>query len=85
MQIQGELQRSGGAGSEKRLGMLRTAAGIWTGEGVLSLWKGLPPALYRHVIYSGLRMLLYEHLRDDILGKNPDGSFPVYKVSVFCL
>jgi solute carrier family 25 uncoupling protein 27 len=33
-------------------------------EGVLSLWKGLKPALLRQFLYSGLRMGMYEPIRN---------------------
>lgn len=78
MQIAGELQKA--AVTKERQGMLRTGIGIIQNEGVTGIFKGLSPALYRHVIYSGIRMALYEKLRDDIFGKEPDGSYPVYKV-----
>jgi solute carrier family 25 uncoupling protein 27 len=81
MQIQGELQARDAAGTPAvRRGMFLTAKGIIRDEGLFRLWSGLPPALYRHMIYSGIRMGLYEKLRDDVLGKNPDGTFPIYKV-----
>lgn len=74
-----EIPHQGGP-VEVRLGMIRTAVGVVSQEGILSLWTGLSPALGRHLIYSGIRMGLYEKLRDDVLGRNPDGSFPIYKV-----
>lgn len=33
--------------------MLTTAVGVIQEEGLLKLWTGITPALYRHVIYSG--------------------------------
>ena len=85
MQIQGELlaeqdKVAGRTSTAQRTGMLRTALGICKDEGVIHLWNGILPALYRHIIYSGIRMALYEKIRDDIVGKNADGSFPVWKV-----
>ena len=59
-------------------GMIKTAIGIAQEEGVLNLWQGITPAIYRHVVYSGIRIVAYERLRDDVAGKDPDGYFPVW-------
>lgn len=61
-------------------GMMKTAFGIVTEEGPDKLWRGVTPALYRHVIYSGIRIVVYEKIRDDILKKDEDGSFPLWCV-----
>jgi len=82
MQIAGELRKVSVDALKERQGMLKTGLGIIQNEGVLGLWRGLSPALYRHVIYSGIRMALYEKLRDDIFGKDPDGSYPIYKAAL---
>jgi solute carrier family 25 uncoupling protein 27 len=58
--------------------MLQTALGIAKEEGLLKLWQGITPAIYRHVIYSGIRIVSYETLRDKVLKKEPDGFFPVW-------
>ncbi|CAG2176032.1 unnamed protein product, partial [Oppiella nova] len=63
-------------------GMAGTALGIVKEEGFLRLWQGLSPAIYRHVVYSGVRMTLYEYIREELLGKNPDGTIPVWKAIV---
>lgn len=76
LQIQGELSTNGKP-TEYR-GMLKTAVGIVKEEGTLKLWQGVPSALYRHVIYSGIRIVSYETMRDQILLKNEDGSFPIW-------
>ncbi|XP_068793100.1 mitochondrial uncoupling protein 4 isoform X2 [Struthio camelus] len=62
--------------------MLRTAVGIVQEEGLLKLWQGATPALYRHIVYSGVRIVAYEHLRDSVLGRAEDGSFPFWKAVV---
>ncbi|MCJ8735160.1 hypothetical protein PDJAM_G00243700 [Pangasius djambal] len=85
LQIQGEyapekLSKSGTANTVYR-GMLSTAVGIVREEGPLKLWQGATPAIYRHIVYSGGRMLAYEQLRDFVLGKSEDGSFPLWKAA----
>ncbi|XP_061846103.1 mitochondrial uncoupling protein 4 [Colius striatus] len=62
--------------------MLRTAVGIVQEEGLWSLWQGATPAVYRHIVYSGVRMVAYEHLRDSVLGRAEDESFPLWKAVV---
>ncbi|XP_036406313.1 mitochondrial uncoupling protein 4 [Megalops cyprinoides] len=85
LQIQGEgaLRSHGSAGSGQAAyrGMLRTAVGIVREEGPLKLWQGATPAIYRHIVYSGVRMVAYEQLRD-LLGRNEDASFPLWKAVV---
>ncbi|XP_017324406.1 mitochondrial uncoupling protein 4 isoform X1 [Ictalurus punctatus] len=85
LQIQGEyapekLSKSGTVNTVYR-GMLSTAVGIVREEGPLKLWQGATPAIYRHIVYSGGRMLAYEQLRDFVLGKSEDGSFPLWKAA----
>ncbi|XP_074845110.1 mitochondrial uncoupling protein 4 isoform X3 [Carettochelys insculpta] len=86
LQIQGEaaVHRYEAAARRAVLyrGMLRTAAGIVQEEGLLKLWQGATPAVYRHIVYTGVRMVTYEHLRDSVLDRAEDKSFPLWK-SVF--
>ncbi|XP_074647924.1 mitochondrial uncoupling protein 4-like [Tubulanus polymorphus] len=79
LQVQGELYAKQHG---PHRGMVDTALGIVREEGTLRLWQGVTPAIYRHIVYTGCRMAFYEVLRDDILGKKPDGSFPVWKAIV---
>ncbi|KAG8445758.1 hypothetical protein GDO86_010519 [Hymenochirus boettgeri] len=82
LQIQGEAalkQRGDGGAAVPYRGMMRTAAGIVKEEGLFKLWQGATPAIYRHIVYSGVRMVAYEHLRDSTLGKRDDDSFPFWK------
>merc|ERR1719373_1031932 len=76
LQIQGEM-RSGGHKIKYR-GMIQTALGIAKEEGLLHLWRGILPALYRHAIYTGFRMSAYEEIRNR-LTKNDKNGFPVWK------
>ncbi|NXB43386.1 UCP4 protein, partial [Leucopsar rothschildi] len=83
LQIQGEaaLRRDGAAAGQAvpYRGMLRTAVGIAQEEGVRKLWQGATPAVYRHIVYTGVRMVTYEHLRDSVLGRAEGESFPLWK------
>ncbi|XP_013401460.2 mitochondrial uncoupling protein 4 [Lingula anatina] len=63
-------------------GMLKTAVGIVREEGLPKLWQGVTPALYRHVVYTGARMGCYEYLRENVLKKDKDGSFPLWKAVI---
>ncbi|XP_012874498.1 PREDICTED: mitochondrial uncoupling protein 4 isoform X1 [Dipodomys ordii] len=60
-------------------GMVLTALGIIQEEGFLKLWQGVTPAIYRHVVYSGGRMVTYEHLREVVFGKSEDKHYPLWK------
>ncbi|XP_056621271.1 mitochondrial uncoupling protein 4 isoform X1 [Triplophysa dalaica] len=86
LQIQGEggTQQNGGSRhtQPKYRGMLSTAVGIVREEGPFKLWQGVTPAIYRHIVYSGGRMLAYEQLRESVLGRSEDGSFPFWKAVI---
>uniref|UniRef100_A0AAR2KXP4 Mitochondrial uncoupling protein 4 n=1 Tax=Pygocentrus nattereri TaxID=42514 RepID=A0AAR2KXP4_PYGNA len=86
LQVQGEagLREHGKPGPARTVyrGMLSTAVGIVREEGPLKLWQGATPAVYRHIVYSGGRMVAYEQLRESVLGKSEDGSFSVWKAAV---
>ncbi|KAL0279389.1 UNVERIFIED_CONTAM: hypothetical protein PYX00_000963 [Menopon gallinae] len=79
LQIQGEKAGLGNIKNVQRRGMLNTAIGIIREEGVLKLWTGITPALYRHVIYSGVRIVSYENIRDKLLQGDPEKKFPLWK------
>ncbi|XP_068867855.1 mitochondrial uncoupling protein 4 isoform X2 [Aphelocoma coerulescens] len=82
LQIQGEaaVRRDGAVAGPAvpYRGMLRTAAGIAQEEGLRKLWQGATPAVYRHIVYTGVRMVTYEHLRDSVLGRVEAESFPLW-------
>lgn len=85
LQIQGEnalkVQISCTALPEQR-GMVKTALGIVQDEGPSKLWQGVTPAVYRHIVYTGCRMASYEQMRNKVLKREPDGSFPVWKAVI---
>ena len=61
LQMQGEGVRALGEGRYR--GTVRTLLGVVREEGVTRLWQGVTPGMARHVVYSGLRMNLYDLLR----------------------
>lgn len=81
LQIQGEGNVQGQMAVHKK-GMVGTALGIVREEGATKIFQGLTPALYRHIVYTGCRMSFYEIIREKILKKNADGSFPIWKSSL---
>ena len=64
MQLQGEI--AAGDAPFRYRGMIGTALGIIKEEGFLMLWRGILPALYRHAIYTGIRMTSYEEIRNNL-------------------
>ncbi|XP_068208971.1 mitochondrial uncoupling protein 4 isoform X1 [Palaemon carinicauda] len=84
LQIQGEKGLNGNMIVSKRpyRGLAGTGVGIIQEEGFLKLWQGITPAVYRHLIYSGTRMVLYEKVRDHLFTTRPDGTRPVWQAIV---
>lgn len=41
------------------------------------------PTFNIFAVYTGCRMAFYEWIRENVLGKNPDGSFPVWYGSFY--
>ncbi|KNC27016.1 hypothetical protein FF38_02327 [Lucilia cuprina] len=95
LQIQGEAAATthhaigGGKNAAKPQvqyrGMFATAVGIAREEGTLKLWQGVTPALYRHIVYSGVRICTYDFMRKE-MAKSENGSnipLPLYK-SALC-
>merc|ERR1711892_405002 len=78
LQIQVEIATAGGSNKAQYRGMFKTAMGIAKEEGLLHLWRGMLPALYRHAIYTGFRMSAYEEIRNR-LSKNDKNGFSLWK------
>jgi solute carrier family 25 uncoupling protein 27 len=57
--------------------MLATATGIVKEEGLFKLFQGLSPALYRHLVYSGVRIGTYDYLRKEF--SNETGTLTLWK------
>ena len=77
LQIQGEQSGRGHKGA--RRGMVGVGLGVIREEGFFKLWRGLTPAVVRHLFYTSLRVSSYEYLRENVLKKNADGHFPLHK------
>ncbi|XP_042210184.1 mitochondrial uncoupling protein 4-like isoform X4 [Homarus americanus] len=83
LQIQGEKGLNGnGIHHQPYRGLASTGVGIIREEGMLRLWQGVTPAVYRHLIYSGTRMVLYEKVRDHLFTRRADGTRPVWQAIV---
>lgn len=55
--------------------MLRTAFHIIRDEGILAIYQGLPAALLRHIVYTGIRLNIYEQIRELFgAGKNAQNN-----------
>ncbi|EFJ53324.1 hypothetical protein VOLCADRAFT_79001 [Volvox carteri f. nagariensis] len=66
------------SGSNKYKGMLGTVLTIAREEGPASLWKGLEPGLHRQCLFGGLRIGLYEPVRNLYVGKDFKGDPPLH-------
>ncbi|VDN51485.1 unnamed protein product [Dracunculus medinensis] len=62
--------------SKSARGMFRVAYNIIRQESLTSLWRGVTPAIYRHYVYTGIRMGCYEIIRDKLFDKEKDVIFP---------
>lgn len=60
---------------DSSVGFLGTLSAILSNEGGGALFKGLKPALLRQALYQGIKMFLYEPLRDAVLAATtPEGE-----------
>nr|CAD7266128.1 unnamed protein product [Timema shepardi] len=60
-------------------GMVQTAAGVIKEEGFFKLWHGLTPAIYRNIVYSGTRIVIYQKVREYVLKPDPSGNYSIWK------
>ena len=74
-----QVQGSQGVKANTNLGMVGMLRRIVAQEGIGLLYHGIGAACMRHCVYSGIRVAVYEKMRDDVLGKEADGSFPLWK------
>ncbi|OZC10406.1 hypothetical protein X798_02449 [Onchocerca flexuosa] len=62
--------------------MLRMIWHILKYEGFGCLFSGLAPAVYRHFIYTGFRMGIYEAIRSTIFDKEKHRFFPIWQSAI---
>ncbi|GMT06131.1 hypothetical protein PENTCL1PPCAC_28305, partial [Pristionchus entomophagus] len=68
-----------GAAKNQKTGMFRVTYNIVKNEGASSLWRGLAPAIYRHYIYTGIRMSIYESMRNNLFDRKNEKLFPLWE------
>ncbi|KAH6824859.1 Mitochondrial substrate carrier family protein [Perilla frutescens var. hirtella] len=59
----------------------RIALQIARNDGVLGMYRGLSPAIFRHMFYTPTRIVGYEHLRSNFV-RSHDHSLPFYTKAV---
>lgn len=75
-----QLQGKGAVGEAvKYKGMAGTIGTIAREEGAAALWKGLVPGLHRQCLFGGLRIGLYEPVKQLYVGKDFEGDVPLLK------
>ncbi|XP_010504203.1 PREDICTED: mitochondrial uncoupling protein 1 [Camelina sativa] len=77
-----QLQKSALAGDvtlPKYRGLLGTVGTIAREEGLRSLWKGVVPGLHRQCLFGGLRIGMYEPVKNLYVGKDFVGDVPLSK------
>ncbi|KAI4374207.1 hypothetical protein MLD38_012224 [Melastoma candidum] len=78
-----QLQKSAASGDvislPKYKGMLGTVSTIAKEEGLAALWKGIVPGLHRQCLFGGLRIGLYEPVKNLYVGKDYVGDVPLSK------
>ena len=52
--------------SKQNEGILGTTRNIFQQEGIGGFYKGLPPAILRHWMYTATRIFLYEEIRNNV-------------------
>ncbi|KAM0027776.1 putative mitochondrial carrier UCP, mitochondrial carrier domain superfamily [Helianthus debilis subsp. tardiflorus] len=77
LQLQKKAVAGDGIGLPKYKGMLGTVATIAREEGLASLWKGIVPGLHRQCLFGGLRIGLYEPIKNLYVGENFVGDVPL--------
>lgn len=59
--------------------MFKTGLGIVKEEGLFKLWHGIQSAIFRHAIYSGVRVMLYKKFKDEFSKRNKTDIFPLWQ------
>ncbi|KAL8518665.1 hypothetical protein ACS0TY_009856 [Phlomoides rotata] len=76
LQLHGESMQSVRPTSAFRMGFQ-----IARNDGFLGMYKGLPPAIFRHMFYTPTRIVGYEHLRNTFV-QSSDHSLSFYSKAV---
>uniref|UniRef100_A0A7I4B9K8 Uncoupling protein n=1 Tax=Physcomitrium patens TaxID=3218 RepID=A0A7I4B9K8_PHYPA len=79
LQLQGKALAGELNAAPKYRGMFGTMATIAREEGAASLWKGIVPGLHRQCLFGGLRIGLYEPVKNVYIGKDHVGDAPLIK------
>ncbi|XP_077238817.1 mitochondrial uncoupling protein 2-like [Tasmannia lanceolata] len=79
LQLQKKAATGDGVAQPKYTGMLGTVATIAREEGLSALWKGIVPGLHRQCLYGGLRIGLYEPVKNFYVGSDYAGDVPLSK------
>ncbi|KAL6519443.1 Matrilysin [Orobanche gracilis] len=79
LQLQKKVVAGDGLALPKYKGLLGTVGTIAREEGLYSLWKGIVPGLHRQCLYGGLRIGLYEPVKNFYVGKDHIGDVPLSK------
>lgn len=79
LQLQGKALPGEGATALKYRGMFGTMATIAREEGLKSLWNGIVPGLHRQCLFGGLRIGLYEPVKNLYVGKDFVGDVPLHQ------
>lgn len=85
MQIQGEVASAkGGGAAPKYRGLIATGLGVIKEEGLFHLYSGMSAMVFRHSIFTGLKMSLYDYLRQKLKVVDSSGneSLPLLRGAV---
>ena len=72
------LQLQGSTSGGKYNGLMGTMRTIIREEGAAALWKGLTPGLHRQCLFGGLRIGMYEPVKNAYVGADHTGPVPLH-------
>ncbi|KAE8686968.1 Mitochondrial uncoupling protein 2 [Hibiscus syriacus] len=79
LQLQKKAVGGDAAVLPKYRGLLGTVGTIAKEEGLAALWKGVIPGLHRQCLFGGLRIGMYEPVKNFYVGKDHVGDVPLTK------
>ncbi|KAE8696535.1 Mitochondrial uncoupling protein 2 [Hibiscus syriacus] len=79
LQLQKKAVGGDAAVLPKYRGLLGTVGTVAKEEGLVALWKGVIPGLHRQCLYGGLRIGMYEPVKNFYVGKDHVGDVPLTK------